>query len=133
MECNSGLELVKGASAGELALSVAGGGAGLGALLGKEADKVSDASVAEGAGGREDEVANDKEEDVNMWELVLAGSKEGGISGKLELCKLAEPAGKEALKLGYCIGCGIEGGTDSPGDGRSKVCWCKCGSAFGGA
>ena len=100
MELNSGPEVVKGESAGKLAPRVAGGSAGFGALLGNEPGKVSDASVAEGAGGRADgKVEDDKEVEVKLREPVLAGSKGGGTSGKLELCKLARPASKGALKL----------------------------------
>ena len=133
MEFNSGLEVVKGESVGKLAPKVTGGRVGLGALLGNELRKVSDASVAAGAGVRaEGKVVDDKEVEVRLREPVLEGSKGGVTSGKDELSKLAGAAGKGALKLGYCIGCCMEGGIDSPGDGRSKDCWCRCGSPFGG-
>ena len=51
--------------------------------------------------------------------------------GKVELAKFKAPVGKEVLKLGYCMGCCMEGGIASPGGGRSKD-WCKCGSPLGG-
>lgn len=60
---------------------------------------------------------------------VEAGRFKGG---KVELAKFKAPVGKEVLKLGYCMGCCMEGGIASPGGGRSKD-WCKCGSPLGGA
>jgi hypothetical protein len=51
--------------------------------------------------------------------------------GKVELAKFKAPVGKEVLKLGYCMGCCMEGGIASPGGGRSKD-WCKCGIPLGG-
>lgn len=45
--------------------------------------------------------------------------------GKFGVVKFEAPAGKDALKPGYCIGCCIEGGIDSPGGGLSKDCWCN--------
>lgn len=59
---------------------------------------------------------------------VEAGRFKGG---KVELAKFKAPVGKEVLKLGYCMGCCMEGGIASPGGGRSKD-WCKCGIPLGG-
>jgi hypothetical protein len=59
---------------------------------------------------------------------VEAGRFKGG---KVELAKFKAPVGKEVLKLGYCMGCCMEGDIASPGGGRSKD-WCKCGIPLGG-
>jgi hypothetical protein len=117
----------------------------MGALLVTETGKFSVSSVAEGSGvkaegagdkaegaGEREEGAGDKadgaggkfdrgkEADVTLEEVLVLkgskGSKDDGSSGKLE-----DTVGKERLKLGYCIGCGI----DKPGGGRSKDCWCN--------
>jgi hypothetical protein len=110
----------------------------MGALLVTETGKFSVSSVAEGSGvkaegaGEREEGARDKadgaggksdrgkEADVTLEEVLVLkgskGSKDDGSSGKLE-----DTVGKERLKLGYCIGCGI----DKPGGGRSKDCWCN--------
>jgi hypothetical protein len=110
----------------------------MGALLVTDTGKFSVSSVAEGSGvkaegaGEREEGAGDKadgaggksdrgkEADVTLEEVLVLkgskGSKDDGSSGKLE-----DTVGKERLKLGYCIGCGI----DKPGGGRSKDCWCN--------
>jgi len=111
----SRLDVAKGARDGKLELCVTAGRPELGgALLGTEFPNVSEASVAEGTRGRVDGA---KELRLKFRELELAGGIGDGTSGKFEA-----PVGKEALKLGYCIGCCIEEGIDSPGGGRSKDC-----------
>lgn len=147
MAFNSGLEVVKGAIDGKLVLKLAAGSAELGALLGIKLGKVSEPRIAEGARGKvEGKVDGAEEVGMKLRELVLTGSKGDGISGKaagkvetgkfeagrVEPGRFEAPVGKGALKLGYCSGCCIEGGMASPGGGRSKDCWCKCGSPFGG-
>ena len=115
----SGLDVAKGARDVKLELSVTGGRPILGgALLGTEFPNVSEASVAEGTGGRVDVKVNGaKELELKFKELELPGGNRDGSSGKFE-----GPVGKEVLKLGYCIGCCIDEGIESPGDGRSKDC-----------
>lgn len=121
----SGPELVREESGGKLAPSVAAEGEPLGALLIIELDNISEASVVEGTGGRFVDkigpIGGAKEAELKLGELPLAAeSRDNGTSGKLE-----PPVGKEALKLGYCNGCCIGEGIDSPGGGRSKDCWCN--------
>jgi hypothetical protein len=137
--------LVNGAMDGKLAASATVEVEIMGALLVTETGKFSVSSVAEGSGvkaegagdkaegaGEREEGAGDKadgaggkfdrgkEADVTLEEVLVLkgskGSKDDGSSGKLE-----DTVGKERLKLGYCIGCGI----DKPGGGRSKDCWCN--------
>jgi len=123
----SRLDVVIGANDCKLAATVATGSRTVGALFGTETGKVSEASVAEGAGGKVDGIFNGgKDVDVTLGELELAGTKDVGNSGKCE-----DPEGKEGLKLGYCICCCIDEGIDNPGGGRSKDCWCRWGSPFG--
>lgn len=136
----SGPELVNKVNDGKLAASTAAEVETVSALFVTDIGKISEASAAEGtwdklegAGdkleGTEDkadgpggkaEGAGGKEADVTLGVLVLTGSKDDGNSGKLE-----DTAGKEGLKLGYCIGCGIDEGIDKPGGGRNKDCWCN--------
>lgn len=124
-------EVVRGSSDGKLAFIVEGRVV-LRPLLGN----ISEDSVAEGTGGSADgRVEGDKEVGVKLRELVLTESNGEGASGTFEPGileaapgKFEAPVGKGALKLGYCM----EGGIESPGGGRSKDCWCKCGSPFGG-
>jgi hypothetical protein len=112
----SRLGVAKGTSDGKLELCVTAGRPELdGGLLGTEFPNVSEASAAEGTRGRVDgakELGG-----IKFRELELAGGIGDGTSGKFEA-----PVGIGALKLGYCIGCCIEGGIDSPGGGRSKDC-----------
>jgi hypothetical protein len=133
-----GPELVNGVMDGKLAASATVEVEIMGALLVTDTGKFSVSSVAEGSGvkaegaGEREEGAGDKadgaggksdrgkEADVTLEEVLVLkgskGSKDDGSSGKLE-----DTVGKERLKLGYCIGCGI----DKPGGGRSKDCWCN--------
>ena len=131
----SGPPFVKGVSDGRLAATVTAGSETAGALFGTDTGKFSGARVAEGAGGKVDErfdggievdgkiderFGGGIEVDVALAELVLAGSKADGNSGKFE-----GPVVKEGLKLGNCIGCCIDEGIDKPGGGRSNDCCCK--------
>jgi len=97
--------LVKGASDGKLAPSVAAGSDTVGALFETDAWKVSGASVAEGAGGKivVERFNGGAEVDVMLGELVPTGRKADGNSGKFE-----GPVGNEELKLGNCNGCCID-------------------------
>lgn len=154
---NSGLEVVKGEIDDKLALKLAVGSEGLGALLGIKPGNVSEDKLAEGIKGKvegKDEMAEELDGRLRELEAVESSGdgtsgKEAGMfcAGKLEAIKFEPgkfevgkfevgrfdaPTGKLALKLGYCIGCCMEGGIDNPGGGRSKDCWCKWGSPFGG-
>ncbi|RDX87510.1 hypothetical protein CR513_31012, partial [Mucuna pruriens] len=88
----------------------------LGALFVTDTGKISEVSAAEGTGdkvegaGDKAEGAGDKAEGAGG---KAVGSKDGGNSGKLE-----DTAGKEGLKLGYCIGCCMDEGIAKPGGGR---------------
>ena len=115
----SGLDVAKGVRDAKLELSVTDGRPIIGgALLGTVFPNVSEANVAEGTEGRVDGKVNGaKELELKFRELELAGGKKDGTSGKFEA-----PVGREVLKLGYCIGCCIEEGIESPGGGRSKDC-----------
>lgn len=130
----SRLDVAKGASDGKVELCATAGSPELdNTLLGTEFPNVSDASAAEGTRGRvEDRVEGiegrvDGRVDgitdgtmellIKFRELELTGGKGAGTSGRFEA-----PVGKEALKLGNCIGCCIEEGIDNPGGGRSKDC-----------
>ncbi len=122
----------------------------LGALFVIRLGNVSEGKLKGGTGGRlEGKLEPGNEVEVKMAELPVAGNKGEGYSGKFEVGKFEEgkfevgrfevgkfgvvkfevdkfkaPAGKDALKPGYCIGCCI-GGIDSPGGGLSKDCWCN--------
>ena len=115
----SGLDVAKGVRDGKLELSVTDGRPIIGgALLGTEFPNVSEANVAEGTGGRVDGKVNGvKELVLKFRELELAGGNKDGTSGKFET-----PVSREVLKFGYCIGCCIDEGIESPGGGRSKDC-----------
>jgi hypothetical protein len=153
MVFKSGLEVVKGDSTGKLAPKLVVGSAELGILSGIKLGNVSEGREAEGIRGTvEGKVDGTAEWDVKLRELAMPGSRGGRTSGKeagkVEIGKFEDgkvetgkfgpgkfeiPVSKEVLKLGYCIGCCMEEGIASPGGGRSKDCWCKCGSPFGGA
>ena len=130
----SGPEMV---SDGKLAANMAAEVETMGASFVTDTGKISEASVAEGAGDKaEDEgdradgaggkadgagakaegaggkLDGGKEADVILGILALAGSKDDGNSGKLE-----DTVGKGGVKLGYCIGCCIDEGIDKPGGG----------------
>lgn len=142
----SGVEVVSGDSDGKLPPNDTG------ALFVIALGNVSKCKLIDGAGGRlEGKVGPGNEAVVKLEELV--GNNGEGYSGKFEVGKLKAgmlevgkfedgklgkfevgkfdegkfeaPAGKEALKPGYCIGCCIEGGINSPGGGLSKDCWCN--------
>lgn len=68
-----------------------------------------------------------KEDEVR---LAVFGINEGGYSGKFDPGRLNPPVGIDELKGEYCI-CGMEGGIDNPGGGRSSDCWGNWGSPFG--
>ena len=125
----SGVAVFKGEIVGKLALSVDMGSTGLETLFGIKPGGVSGASAIDGAGGSIDgidgKVEAGKDIDAKLREPVVEGSRGGGYSGKFGPGKLTAPVGKEALNPGYCIGCCIEGGIDSPGGGLSKDCWCN--------
>lgn len=148
MVFKSGLEVVKGDSTGKLVPKLVVGSAELGILSGIKLGNVSEGSEADGIWGTVDGTA---EWDVKLRELAMPGSRGGRMSGKeavkVEIGKFEggkvetgkfgpgkfETPVSKVLKLGYCIGCCMEEGIASPGGGRSKDCWCKCGSPFGGA
>lgn len=141
MGFNSRLEVVTGAREAKLAPNVEVGRVELWTLLGNELGNVSEAREAEGTGSRDDgKVDAGKEVGIKLIELVLTGSNEDETSGIYEPGILEAPdskgfeapEGKGALKLEYCNDCCTDGGMDNPGGGRSKDCWCKCGSPFGG-
>lgn len=101
---NSALEVIKGESDGKLAPGLAVGRAELEVLLASKLGKVSEASEAEGAGGKVDGSDEDgKGVGVKLADTVLVGSKGEGTSGKLEPCKFDGPVCNWVLKLGYCI------------------------------
>lgn len=148
MVFKSGLEVVKGDSTGKLVPKLVVGSAELGILSGIKLGNVSEGREADGIWGTVDGTA---EWDVKLRELAMPGSRGGRMSvkeavkveigkfegGKVETGKFGpgkfETPVSKVLKLGYCIGCCMEEGIASPGGGRSKDCWCKCGSPFGGA
>lgn len=148
MVFKSGLEVVKGDSTGKLVPKLVVGSAELGILSGIKLGNVSEGREADGIWGTVDGTA---EWDVKLRELAMPGSRGGRMSGKeavkVEIGKFEggkvetgkfgpgkfETPVSKVLKLGYCIGCCMEEGIASPGGGRSKDCWCKCGSPFGGA
>lgn len=118
--------VIKGESEGKLALGVAVGRTALGTLFGTELGNASGARVIDGARGRVDSnVEAGKDVVVKFRALVVAGTSEGGYSGKFEPGKVEAPVGTEALNPEYCIDCCMEGGIESPGGGRSKDCWCN--------
>lgn len=148
MVFKSGLEVVKGDSTGKLVPKLVVGSAELGILSGIKLGNVSEGREADGIWGTVDGTA---EWDVKLRELAMPGSRGGRMSvkeavkveigkfegGKVETGKFGpgkfETPVSKVLNLGYCIGCCMEEGIASPGGGRSKDCWCKCGSPFGGA
>lgn len=157
MVFKSELEVDTGDSTGKVAPKLVVGSAEIGALLGIRLGNVSEGREAAGIKGTvEGKVDGTEEWEVKLRELVMPGSRGSGTSGKeagkvdtgrfdggkvdtgrfdggkVELAKFKAPVGKEVLKLGYCMGCCMEGGIASPGGGRSKD-WCKCGSPLGGA
>ena len=157
MVFKSELEVDTGDSTGKVAPKLVIGDAELETLLGIRFGNVSEGREVEGIkGADEGKVDGTEEWDVKLRELVVPGSRESGTSGKeagmvdtsrfdggkvetgkfigdkFELAKFKAPVGKEVLKLGYCIGCGMDGGIANPGGGRSKD-WCRCGSPLGGA
>lgn len=85
-----------------------------------ELDNVSDAKWVDGIGGKFN-CGNDT--DVEAVDELLEVIKLGGISGSLEPGRFV--ADKEELNPEYCICCCNEGGTESPGGGRSNDCWGK--------
>jgi len=87
-----------------------------------ELDNVSDARWVDGIGGKCN-CGNDT--DVETVDVLLEVTKLGGISGSLEPGRFVTPADKEELNPEYCICCCSEGGTESPGGGRSNDCWGK--------
>lgn len=157
MVFKSELEVDTGDSTGKVAPELVVGSAEIGTLLGIRLGNVSEGREAAGIKGTvEGKVDGTEEWEVKLRELVMPGSRGSGTSGKeagkvdtsrfdggkvdtgrfdggkVELAKFKAPVGKEVLKLGYCMGCCMEGGIASPGGGRSKD-WCKCGSPLGGA
>lgn len=156
MVFKSELEVDTGDSTGKVAPELVVGSAEIGTLLGIRLGNVSEGREAAGIKGTvEGKVDGTEEWEVKLRELVMPGSRGSGTSGKeagkvdtsrfdggkvdtgrfdggkVELAKFKAPVGKEVLKLGYCMGCCMEGGIASPGGGRSKD-WCKCGSPLGG-
>lgn len=156
MVFKSELEVDMGDSTGKVAPKLVVGSAEIGTLLGIRLGNVSEGREAAGIKGTvEGKVDGTEEWEVKLRELVMPGSRGSGTSGKeagkvdtgrfdggkveagrfkggkVELAKFKAPVGKEVLKLGYCMGCCMEGGIASPGGGRSKD-WCKCGSPLGG-
>lgn len=87
-----------------------------------ELDNVSDAKWVDGIGGKFN-WGNDT--DVEAVDELLEVIKLGGSSGSLEPGRFVAPADKEELNPEYWICCNNEGGTESPGGGRSNDCWCK--------
>jgi len=96
----SGPELVSEVSVGKLAANMVAEVETLGVLFVTDAGKISEASVAEGAGGKAEGKADGaggkaegaggkldggKEADVTLGVVVLTGSKDDGNSGKLEV------------------------------------------------
>lgn len=91
---------------------------------------VSEVNVADCKGGTVKGKVEVGREEEELRAPLVVGSKGEGYSGKFELGRLAAPVGKDVLKPEYCI-CGMEGGIERPGGGRSKDCWCIWGNPFG--
>lgn len=120
----SNFKEVNGGADGKLSLTDPNGIAEPGTLFCIKLGRGSDDKFKGGKGDNPE----GKDAEFKLSKLLLAGSKVEGYSGKVK-----PPAGIEGLKPVNCIGCCIEGGTESPGGGRSKDCWCIWGSPFGGA
>jgi len=156
MVFKSELEVDTGDSTGKVTPKLVVGSAEIVTLLGIRLGNVSEGREAAGIKGTvEGKVDGTEEWEVKLRELVMPGNRGSGTSGKeagkvdtgrfdggkveagrfkggkVELAKFKAPVGKEVLKLGYCMGCCMEGGIASPGGGRSKD-WCKCGIPLGG-
>lgn len=115
--------VVRGDTDGKLPLSGAAGTTELGTLVCIKLGNGSLVNTEGGTGGRlEGTVDPSKGVEIKLAELVEVGKKGDEYSGKFEEGRLGAPLDKDALKLGYCIGCCIEGGIESPVVGRNNDC-----------